>query len=137
MAAVVRSVGADFVNGAISTAYLKNPANPRYANDATVKRYKTLLAQYGPDGADPNNGFFYYGFAKAYDTVKLLQAAGKNPTRASLMRATQKMNWVNPYTIKGVKVKTSKSDRFPLSQIKLIRFSNPTWNEFGSLIKGR
>ena len=53
------------------------------------------------------------------------------------MAATTKMNWVNPYTIKGVKVKTSKSDRFPLSQIKLIRFSNPTWNEFGSLIKGR
>jgi branched-chain amino acid transport system substrate-binding protein len=137
MAAVVRSVGADFVNGAISTAYLKNPANPKYANDATVKRYKTLLAQYGPNGADPNNGFFYYGFAKAYDTVKLLQAAGKNPTRASLMRATTKMNWVNPYTIRGVTVKTSKSDRFPLSQIKLIRFSNPIWNEFGALIKGR
>ena len=137
MAAVVRSVGADFVNGAISTAYLKNPSNPKYANDATVKRYKTLLAQYGPSGADPNNAFFFYGFAKAYDMVKLLQASGKNPTRASLMRATQKMNWVNPYTIKGVKVKTSKSDHFPLSQIKLIRFTNPSWNEFGSLIKGR
>ena len=69
--------------------------------------------------------------------VKLLQASGKNPTRASLMAATKRMNWVNPYTIKGVKVKTSRADRFPLSQIKLIRFSNPTWNEFGSLIKGR
>ena len=47
------------------------------------------------------------------------------------------MNWVNPYTIKGVKVKTSKTDRFPISQIKLIRFSNRVLNEFGSLIKGR
>jgi hypothetical protein len=137
MAAVVRSVGADFVNGTISTAYLKNPSSPKYANDATVKRYRTLLAQYGPDGADPNNAFFYYGFAKAYDTIKLLQAAGKNPTRASLMAATTRMNWVNPYAIKGVKVKTSKSDRFPITQIKLIRFGNGTWTEFGSLIKGR
>jgi branched-chain amino acid transport system substrate-binding protein len=137
MAAVVRSVGADFVNGAISTAYLKNPSNPKYANDPIVKQYRTLLARYGPDGADPNNAFYYYGFAKAYDAVKLLQAAGKNPTRASLMRATQQMNWVNPYAIKGVRVKTSKTDRFPLSQIKLIRFGSGTWTEFGPLIKGR
>ena len=137
MAAAVQRAGADFVNGAISTAYLKNPANPKYTNDPVVKQYRTLLARFGPDGADPNNTFFYYGFAKAYDTIKLLQAAGKNPTRASLMRATQKMNWVNPYAIKGVKVKTTKADRFPLSQIKLIRFGNGTWTEFGSLIKGR
>jgi branched-chain amino acid transport system substrate-binding protein len=137
MAAAVQRAGADFVNGAISTAYLKNPANPRYTNDAVVKQYRTLLARYGPDGADPNNTFFFYGFAKAYDTVKLLQNAGKNPTRASLMRATQRMNWTNPYAIKGVKVKTSRTDRFPLSQIKLIRFGNGTWTEFGSLIKGR
>jgi branched-chain amino acid transport system substrate-binding protein len=137
MAAAVQRAGADFVNGAISTAYLKNPANPRYANDPVVKQYRSLLARFGPDGADSNNTFFYYGFAKAYDTVKLLQNAGKNPTRASLMRATQRMNWVNPYAIKGVKVKTGRTDRFPLSQIKLIRFGNGTWTEFGSLIKGR
>ncbi len=42
--------------------------------------------------------------AKAYDVVRLLYLAGKNPTRASLMRATAHMNWVNPYTIKGIKV---------------------------------
>ena len=79
MAAVVRSVGADFVNGAICTAYLKNPSNPKYANDAAVKRYKTLLGQYGPSGADPNNAFFFYGFAKAYDTVRAPAGRGQEP----------------------------------------------------------
>jgi hypothetical protein len=53
------------------------------------------------------------------------------------MKATQKMNWVNPYTIQGVKVKTGKSDRFPISQLKLLRYGNGTFSEFGSLIKGR
>jgi hypothetical protein len=47
------------------------------------------------------------------------------------------MNWVNPYMIKGIKVKTSKSDFFPISQLKLVRYENGTFNEFGSLIKGR
>jgi branched-chain amino acid transport system substrate-binding protein len=137
MATAVARAGADFVNGAISTSYLKSVTDPKYANDAVVKQYRNLLKQYGPDGADSNNQFFFYGFAKAYDTVRLLYAAGKNPTRAALMRATQHMNWVNPYTLKGVKVKTGKTDRFPISQIRLIRFNNPNWTEFGSLFNGR
>ena len=45
------------------------------------------------------------------------------------------MNWVNPFLLAGVKVKTGL-DR-PISQMKLIRFNNGTWSEFGPLIKGR
>jgi branched-chain amino acid transport system substrate-binding protein len=136
MAAAVQRAGADFVNGAISTAYLKNPTNPRYANDPSVKRYRTIMSKFGA-GTDPNNTFPYYGVAKAYDAVRLLYLAGKNPTRASLMRATQHMNWTNPFALKGIKVKTGPKDRFPISQIRLVRYSNGTWSEFGPLIKGR
>ncbi len=137
MKAAAATAGAGYVNGAISSTYLKNNANPKYANDPIVTQYQSLLATYGPSGADPKNTFYFYGFAKAYDVVKLLYNAGKNPTRASLMKATQRMNWVNPYLIKGVRVKTSKSDNFPISQLKLVRYENGTFNEFGPLIKGR
>jgi branched-chain amino acid transport system substrate-binding protein len=137
MRAAVASVGPDYVAGAISSVYLKSPSNPRYANDAQVKKYREILARFGPSGADPNNTFFYYGMAKAYDTVRLLYLAGKQPTRNSLMAATKKMNWVNPYAIKGVKVKAGPRDRFPISQMKLQRYTNGSWTEFGALIKGR
>src|SRR5262249_45712801 len=137
MKAATASAGPAYTNGAISSGYLKNNDAPKYANDPTVIQYKNLLAKYGPSGADPANTFYFYGMAKAYDIVKLLYLAGKNPTRASLMAATQKMNWVNPYLIKGIKVKTSKTDHFPISQIKLTRYENGVFNEFGPLIKGR
>ena len=137
MKAAVASVGAAYVDGAITSGYLKNNSNPKYLNDPVVTRYTSLLAQYGPSGADPKNSFYFYGFAKAYDVVKLLYNAGKNPTRASLTKATQQMNWVNPYTIKGIKIKTGKADRFPISQLKLLRFGNGTFSEFGPVIKGR
>jgi ABC-type branched-subunit amino acid transport system substrate-binding protein len=137
MAAATQRAGADFVAGAVSTVYLKNPANPEYTNDKQVKFYKSLMAKFGPSGADANNANFYYGVAKAYDVVKLLRNAGKNPTRASLMRATHHMNWVNPFTIKGVKVKTSETDWFPISQVRLTRYTNGHFTEFGPLIKGR
>ena len=137
MDAAAERAGASFVNGAISTAYLKNPADPAYRNDPAVRQYRRILARFGPANADPNNTFFYYGVAKAYDTVRLLRRAGRNPTRASLMRATQHMNWVNPFVIKGIRVKTSARDRFPISQIKIVRYRNRTWKEVGSLINGR
>jgi branched-chain amino acid transport system substrate-binding protein len=137
MAAASASAGAEFVDGAVSSTYLKNNANPKYLNDPIVKQYTNILATYGPSGANPKNTYFFYGVAKAYDVYKLLYSAGKNPTRAALLEATRHMNWVSPYMLKGVKTKTSKTDRFPLSQVKLTRYSSGTFNEFGPLIKGR
>jgi branched-chain amino acid transport system substrate-binding protein len=136
MQAAARSAGADFVNGSVSSSYTKNPTNPTYRNDSAVKRYRDIMRRFG-GGADANNTFHYYGVAKASDVIRLLYLAGKNPTRASLMRATAKMNWVNPFLLKGITVKTGPQDRFPISQMKLIRYNNGTWSEFGPLIKGR
>jgi branched-chain amino acid transport system substrate-binding protein len=136
MQAAARSAGADFVNGSVSSSYTKNPTNPTYRNDAAVKRYRSIMGRFG-GGADANNTFHYYGVAKGADGVRLFSPAGKNPTRASLMAATAKMNWVNPFLLKGITVKTGPQDRFPISQMKLIRYNNGTWSEFGPLIKGR
>src|SRR5919199_434466 len=106
MKAAAASAGPQYVNGAISSGYLKNNDAPKYANDPIVKQYIRLLAQYGPSGADPKNTFYFYGFAKAYDVAKVLYNAGKNPTRKSLMNAATKMNWTSPYMLKGMKEKT-------------------------------
>ena len=53
------------------------------------------------------------------------------------MRAVQRMNWKNPFLLNGMKVKTSKADHFPISQIRLTRFQGGHFREFGPLIKGR
>jgi branched-chain amino acid transport system substrate-binding protein len=136
MKAATNSAGAAYTSNAVSSGYLKNPTNPAYAKDPFMRTYYRLMHKYAP-GIDAANGFYYNGFAKAYDFVRLLYLAGPNLTREGLMRATRKMNWSNPYAIKGVKTKTSSSDRFPLSQFKLERYTNNTWTEFGSLINGR
>ena len=136
MNAARTSAGPAYVNGAVSSAYLKNPTNPKYAKDAWMRTYYRIMHRYAP-GLDAKNGFYYYGFAKASDVVRLLYLAGKNPTRQSLMNATKHMNWANPYAIKGVRDKTSSTDRFPISTIKLVRYQDGSWTEFGSLIQGR
>ena len=136
MHAAEEKVGKEYTNGDISDSYLKNPPNPRYQSDRMIKKYRTIQKRFAP-GSDPNDVIFYYGVAKAYDMVQLLYKAGKNPTRASLKRAARSMNWVNPFTIKGMKVKTGASDGFPLDQVKIIRYQSGTWSEISPLIKGR
>jgi branched-chain amino acid transport system substrate-binding protein len=138
MAAAARSVGQEYLNGAVSTGYLKNNSNPKYKNDAAIRSYRRIMAKYGPEGGiDIRNTFYYYGVAKAHDFVKLMYAAGKNPTRASLIAATARMNWVNPYALPGVRVKTTKTDRFPIDQGKVVRYNNGSWSEISALYKGR
>jgi ABC-type branched-subunit amino acid transport system substrate-binding protein len=136
MKLALASADAATINGSVSVTYQKDPATPKYANDASVKLYKQIMAKYAPN-ADVNSSFPFYGVAKAWDVVKVLQLAGKNPTRASILKIVKKMNWVNPFLLPGVKVKTSANDPFPVSQVKLIRYNNGLWTEFGSLIDGR
>ena len=126
------------LDGTVSTAYLLNSNDPKYANNAFVKLYKAQMAKWAPN-ADPANTFYYYGFAKAYDVVKILAATGKNPTRAKLLNAARHMNWSNPGTLSGVKVTTSATDPFPISQVKIIKYdgNNKIWTEQGALINGR
>src|SRR6266536_3916473 len=51
------------LDGSISTAYLMNSNDPKYASKASVKLYKAQMAKWAPN-ADPRNTFYYYGFAK-------------------------------------------------------------------------
>ena len=55
MKSAVQAARAATVNGTISAAYLKDPASPTWANDATVKQFKAIMAKYNPS-ANPNNG---------------------------------------------------------------------------------
>jgi branched-chain amino acid transport system substrate-binding protein len=136
MANAVASAGADTVAGTISVGYLKNPADSKYDNDPTMKLYKSLMAKYGP-GLNANNGNYFYGFAKGYDVVQILQRAGKNPTRAKIMQIARNMNWANPFLLAGSRVQTKGADQYAISQMKLIRYTNGGWVEFGDLIEGR
>lgn len=136
MGLAVANSSADTVNGSLSVGYAKDPKNPKYANDPAILLYKKLMAKYAP-GSDPNNGLYLYGMAKAYDTVQLLRAVGKNPTRAKLQAAWSHMNWVNPFLLPGVKVRTTPNSHYPVSQMKLLRYGNGLWQEVGDLISGR
>ena len=127
----------EYTNGAISDGYIKNPGNPKYQKDPAVRQYFSMAKRFGK-GNNVQDAIYYYGVAKGYDTVKLLFKAGKRPTRASFLRAARAMNWVNPFALKGMRVRTrGVKDPFPLDQVKLIRYQSGTWGEISGLMKAR
>lgn len=138
MATAAKSAG-DLVNNSLSVTYVKDPASPAYAADAAVKEYKALLAKYAP-AASPTDQLNMYGFAKAETFVQALYKAGKNPTRASLMAALTSMNADNRFLLAGVKMKTSATDHFIISQNRLINWGGGvtgSWKEVSDLIESR
>ena len=133
--ALAAKAGAD-VTGAISTTYLVNPSNPAQAKSAGAKVFDSLMKKYYPNG-DVNNANNVYGMANAWTMVYALQHAGKTPTRKGLMNALTHLNTSgNPFLLKGVKLHTTSTERFPLDQQQLIRWNGGAdgyWANFGKV----
>jgi 23S rRNA (adenine2503-C2)-methyltransferase len=81
--------------------------------------------------------------ARAHAFQQVLQAAGKNLTRASLMKAarnmafTTKLKNANPFLLPGVDIHTKGNYQFPISQVTLVQYQNNVFQPIGKLINGR
>ena len=122
--------------GTISIAFLKDPTDPAWRNNAGMKLYRSIMKKY--KGGNPNDVYAVYGMSVAHTFVAALQKAGKNPTRSGIMKAADSLNVTNdPFLLPGISVKTSASDHFPLDQAKLQRYHNGHWVAFGGLFRVR
>ena len=117
------SGGGDLVDRTYTVQYLKDPSNPSWENDAAVKLYKQVMAKYYPSGK-VTDGLNYYGVATAEAFVELLYSAGKNPTRASLMKAYRNWNQPNPFLLPGNRQKSGGTDQLPIQCFKIVKFGN-------------
>jgi branched-chain amino acid transport system substrate-binding protein len=139
---IAEKSGSDIVEGTISVGYTLDPANPIYNKLPGMKLYRTIMATYDKAG-NVNDGLNLYGVAKAWNVVQVLQKAGKNLTRAGLMAAARSMAYTpgkknaNPFLLPGVSTYTHGKFQYPISQVKIIVYSNHTFQPQGALIPGR
>jgi branched-chain amino acid transport system substrate-binding protein len=123
-------------NGSLSIVFLKDPTDTHWAKDPGVKLYRSIMKRY--KGGNPNDVYAVYGMSAAHTFVEALKKAGKNPTRASIMKAANSLNIKNdPFLLPGMTVKTGAGDHFPLDQAKLERYVNGHWVVFGGLFRVR
>jgi branched-chain amino acid transport system substrate-binding protein len=112
--------------------YLKDPANPSWDNDAAMKLYKQVMAKYYPGGR-VTDGLNIYGVGAAEAFVELLYKAGKNPTRASLMKAFRNWSEANQFLLPGNRQKTGGSDQLPIQCERIIKFTNGAFQPVSKL----
>ena len=135
--AIARLNAPQLTNGALSVAFVKNPNDPIWAKDPALKLYRTIMKRYLPSGK-PSDVYNWYGMTVAWTMVETLERAGKNPTRASLLRAAQTLNVSNnPFLLPGIALRTSRTRYFPLDKVYLYRFDNRQWVKASPLLDAR
>jgi ABC-type branched-subunit amino acid transport system substrate-binding protein len=83
--------GSALLNGMITATYLPTATN---AGNSWIQLYKKIHDQY--DASNPFDGNTIYGMSVGYNFVQVLQKAGKNPTRKSLVAALNGANLTGP-----------------------------------------
>ena len=120
----------------MSIAFVKDPTAKQWAKDRTVRLYKSIMQRFLPS-AKSDDVFNYYGMAVAYTMVDTLRKAGRNLTRAGVLKAATHLNEVNPFLLPGVRIQTSPSDYYPMDKVKLARYKSDHWQFFGNLVRAR
>jgi ABC-type branched-subunit amino acid transport system substrate-binding protein len=120
--------------GATSTAFLHDPTNPTQKGSPGVRLYLQIMKRYLPN-EDPKAVAHIYGMMAAYAMVDALERAGRNLTRASLLRAAQHLDETNPFLLSGLRLSTSPSNYFPIGNTYLVRYLHGFWNVLGKPLK--
>ena len=134
---IARFNAPELTKGALSIAFVKNPNDPIWAKDEAVGLYRSIMKRFHPTGK-PTDVYNWYGMTVAWTMVETLRMAGKNLTRASLLRAAQRLDTAaNPFLLPGIRLKTSRADYRPLEHVYLYRYDNKQWVKASGLLLAR
>ena len=92
---VMKPAGFEASQDVLSAAYAKDGADPRWADDAAMKKWVEFLDKYMP-GADKTDSSVVYGYGAAQTLVKALEQCGDDLTRANLMKQAASLKDFTP-----------------------------------------
>jgi branched-chain amino acid transport system substrate-binding protein len=125
--AIAKANAPELTKGARAIAFVKNPNDPVWRKDAAVGLYRSILRRFAPN-AKPTDVYHWYGMTVAWTMVDTLTRAGKNLTRAGLLKAARSIDTTaNPFLLPGTRLRTSAGDAFPIDTIYLYRYDNREW----------
>jgi branched-chain amino acid transport system substrate-binding protein len=134
--AVMIPAGPENGVGIISSNYLKDPTDPRWANDAGMNEWRAFMAKYYPEGDLKDLGNIS-GFGLTHTMLAVLKQCGNDFSRENMMKqATNLHELENPVLLPGIKINTSPTNYRPIRQLQLMRWSGKTWDLFGDIIAG-
>jgi branched-chain amino acid transport system substrate-binding protein len=117
------SAGFEKSVGVITAQYLKDPTDPGWADDPGMKEFMAWKAKYAPE-ADVSNPVWYYGYTMAQALVVVLQRAGNDLSRETIMNAATHLpdTTTLPLVLPGIKISTSPTDYQAMKGMRLVQF---------------
>jgi branched-chain amino acid transport system substrate-binding protein len=134
---VLKPAGFENAQGIISTAYLKDPTDPQWKNDAGYKKWEAFIDKYMP-GANKADGNLVYGYNVMQGLIHVLKQCGDDLTRENVMKQAASIKDLQlDMLLPGIKVNTSATDFGPIQQEQLQTFKGESWNLFGEIFDAR
>lgn len=132
--AVLTPAGLDKSVGVITALYMKDPTDPQWENDEGMRRWREFMAKYMPN-ADISDFMHVFGYGAAQLMAKVLQDAGNDLTRESLMKQATGLKEVDLDTLlPGIRINTGAQDYYLIEQLQMARFDGKRWVLFGEVI---
>jgi branched-chain amino acid transport system substrate-binding protein len=133
---VMQPAGLEAGTGILSTAYVKDPDDPAWADDAGVKAWREFMVKYVPDG-DLHDTNYVNAYNSAMTLEAVLKACGDDLSTENILKQAYSIkNLELPMLLPGIKVATSPTDHVPVDQMQFMRFNGKSWERFGELQTG-
>jgi branched-chain amino acid transport system substrate-binding protein len=133
---VMEPAGLEAGQGILSTAYVKDPDDPAWKDDAGVKGWREFMIKYVPE-ADLHDTNYVNSYNSAMALEHVLKACGDDLSTENILRQAYAIKDLElPMLLPGIKVNTSPTDHIPVEQMQFMRFSGKTWERFGELQTG-
>jgi branched-chain amino acid transport system substrate-binding protein len=135
--AVIKPAGFDNAQGIVSTAYMKDPTDPQWKDDAGFKKWNAFIDKYMP-GANKADGGLVTAYNDAQTLATVLKQCGDDLTRENVMKQAANLKDVEQeMLLPGIKINTTPDDFGPIQQEQLQTFKGESWKLFGPVYDAR
>jgi ABC-type branched-subunit amino acid transport system substrate-binding protein len=133
---VMAPAGLEAGVGILSTAYVKDPDDPAWKDDAGVKAWREFMIKYAPD-ADLHDANYVNAYNSAMAMVQVLKACGDDLSTENILKQAYSIKDLElPMLLPGIRINTSPTDHVPVDQMQFMRFNGKSWDRFGELQTG-
>ncbi|MGV7211764.1 ABC transporter substrate-binding protein [Bradyrhizobium sp. UFLA05-112] len=133
---VMEPAGLEAGVGILSTAYVKDPDDPAWRDDAGVKGWREFMTKYVPE-ADQHDTNYVNSYNSAMALEAVLKACGDDLSTENILKQAFSIHDLElPMLLPGIKINTGTTDHVPVDQMQFMRFNGKSWERFGELQTG-
>ncbi|MBN9089087.1 MAG: ABC transporter substrate-binding protein [Reyranella sp.] len=134
VATTMKPAGFENVQGVLTAAWLKDPTDHQWDNEADMKEWRAFMGKNMPD-ANLSDASYVYAYCVATLMHITLKECGDVLTRENLMKQAANHRQLRlPGLLPGIAVTTSPTDYYPVQAVQLSRFKGETWELFGDVM---